>query len=109
MDNEEKVTQLRIMTESDEHESVLLSYLEDAKHVLLNRLYPDATDEEFSELTLPVKFERKQLRIAAWMMNKRGAEGEIQHIENGVHRNYKYADIPLEMLYDVMPFVGIPR
>lgn len=109
MDIEEKITQLRILTESDEHESVLLSYLADAKHIIMNRLYPYSADDEYSKLKFPEKYDWKQIRIAAWAMNKRGAEGQVQHIENGIHRNYKYADVPLELLYDVLPFVGIPR
>ena len=60
-------------------------------------------------MKLPEKYAWKQVRIAAWAMNKRGAESEVQHIENGIHRNYKYSDVPLELLYDVLPFVGIPR
>ena len=43
------------------------------------------------------------------MLNKRGAEGEVQHIENGIHRNYKYADVPTELLRDIPPMCGIPH
>ena len=110
MDNSEMALELRIITESDEDDAVLFSYLAQAKDVILNRMYPYMTDQSgFEYMKLPKRFEYKQIRIAAYFMNKRGAEGETQHIENGIHRNYKNSDVPEDMLWDVLPQVGIPR
>ncbi len=109
MEQYEKLAELRLIVESDEDDNVLLSYLEQAKDVILNRMYPYGTDEEYAQTDVPKRFEFKQIRIAAYFMNKRGAEGEVQHIENGIHRNYKSSDVPEEMLWDVFPVVGIPR
>ena len=110
MNTDEKVVLLRAMVESDESEFILLSYLLSAKHIILNRMYQyNIPDDEFDALELPSKYAMKQIRIAAYLMNKRGAEGETQHIENGIHRNYKNADVPNEMLFDVLPMVGLLR
>ena len=109
MEQYEKIAELRLIVESDEDDNVLLSYLEQAKDVILNRMYPYGTDEEYAQMDVPKRFEFKQIRIAAYFMNKRGAEGEVQHIENGIHRNYKSSDVPEDMLWDVFPVVGIPR
>lgn len=109
MDNNSMVEELRAVLETDESEFTLNSYLEQAKHIILGRLYPYLSDEEYEAMNLPSKFQNKQIRIAAYLMNKRGAEGEIQHIENGIHRNYGNADVPEAMLRDVLPYVGIPR
>ena len=109
MEQYEKLAELRLIVESDEDDNVLLSYLEQAKDVILNRMYPYGTDEEYAQMDVPKRFEFKQIRIAAYFMNKRGAEGEVQHIENGIHRNYKSSDVPEDMLWDVFPVVGIPR
>ena len=110
MDIDSMVNELRtILEDNDENEFTLLSYLEQAKHIILGRLYPYASEEEYERLSVPNKFENKQIRIAAYLLNKRGAEGEIQHIENGVHRNYGNADVPEALMRDVLPFVGIPR
>lgn len=109
MDSSEKVAELRLITESDEEDNILLSYLDQAKDVILNRMYPYANDAEYEAMDVPKRFEYKQIRIAAYFMNKRGAEGETQHIENGIHRNYKSSDVPEDMLWDVFPVVGIPR
>lgn len=109
MDDSEKLIELRVITDADDDDSVLLSYLRQAKDVILNRMYPYLDEDAFDDLTVPKRFEWKQIRIAAYFINKRGAEGEVQHIENGIHRNYKSADVPEDMLWDVLPCVGIPR
>ena len=109
MDDSTKVEELRLLTESDEDDSILLSFLGQAKNALFTRLYPYATDDDYSCYSVPAKYDYKQVRIAAYLMNKRGAEGEIAHIENGIHRNYKNSDVPYDMLVDVLPMIGIPR
>lgn len=109
MESNEKLAELRLIVETDEGDNVLLSYLDQAKDVILNRMYPYGNDEEYASMDVPKRFEYKQIRIAAYFMNKRGAEGETQHIENGIHRNYKSSDVPEDMLWDVFPVVGIPR
>ena len=108
MTEEEKLNELRRITDSEEDAAVLLSYLAQAKDVILNRMYPYCDDAEYTEMSVPDRFAWKQVRIAAYFMNKRGAEGETQHIENGIHRNYKSSDVPEDMLWDVFPQVGIP-
>ena len=107
MTDAEKIAELRLIVETDESDGILLSHLNQAKDVILNRMYPYGADDD--EADVPKRFEWKQIRIAAFFMNKRGAEGETQHIENGIHRNYKNPDVPEEILWDVFPVVGIPR
>jgi hypothetical protein len=109
MTDSEKLIELRVVTEADDDDSVLLSYLHAAGNMILNRMYPYKDDSFFEGLTIPKRHEERQIRIAAYLMNKRGAEGELQHIENGIHRNYKSADVPEEWLCDVYPQIGIPR
>ena len=84
---------------------VLSTYLSIAESAILNRLYPYTTDDE--EKSVPKKYHSLQVEIAAYMLNKRGAEGETQHIENGIHRNYGSADVPAEMLMRITPYVGV--
>lgn len=82
-------------------------YLDMAGAKILERLYP--YKENWDGLEVPDKYAMLQLKIAAYMLNKRGAEGQVQHIENGVHRNYGDADVPESMLSSVAPFIGIPQ
>lgn len=109
MDDWEKLIELRAITEADDDDSVLLSYLRQAKAAILYRMDQYMTDEEYEEAEVPKRYEDKQIEIAAYLLNRRGAEGETQHIENGIHRNYEAADIPPSMLRGITPFVGIPR
>ena len=109
MDDSDKVLELRRSTEARDEDSVLLSYLAQAREIILSRMYPFREESGYCEPEVPRRFEWKQIRIAAYLMNKRGAEGETQHIENGIHRNYKSADVPEEMMRDIPPYCGIPR
>lgn len=110
MDDSEKLVELRVILDSsDDDDATLLSYLSQAKGVILNRMYPYLDDRVYEELTVPKQYEYLQLRIACFLLNKRGAEGETQHIENGIHRNYQNADVPEAMLRGILPAVGIPR
>ena len=108
----EKISRLRVMigensrTAHPEDDETLIVYLDMAGDKILERLYPYRDDRR--EYEIPEKYEMLQLKIATYLLNKRGAEGEVQHIENGVHRNYGDADIPEAMLSSVAPFIGIP-
>lgn len=104
MTKEEMTVMLADMV-GDDDSLVLSTYLNAAGEAIINRVYPYAKDDE--ELTVPRKYHGLQVEIAAYMINKRGAEGQIQHIENGIHRNYGSADIPDDMLSRIVPYVGV--
>ena len=106
----DKLAELRRMLEpATEDDAVLLSYLDQAKEMIVTRMFPYATEEEIEYAIVPKRFEYKQVRIALYLLNKRGAEGETLHNENGISRRYRNGDLPDEMLADVLPCVGIPR
>jgi hypothetical protein len=86
---------------------LLTVFLRLAGQKILNRMYP--YKESYDGLTVPDRYLNVQLKIASYMINKMGAEGEIQHIENGIHRNYGDADIPESLLKDVAPFCQAVR
>jgi hypothetical protein len=48
-----------------------------------------------------------QIQIALFLYNKQGAEGEKEHVENGVSRYYENADIPSSLLDDITPLVVV--
>lgn len=107
MDYGTKLRILRGMTEAREDDEVLTAYLDAAKELILNIVYP--FNENRAELDVPSVYEMKQVEIAAYMVNKRGAEGEIQHIENGTHRNYGSSDVPEAMIKHITPFCGVVK
>jgi hypothetical protein len=82
---------------------VLLTYLNVAGHKIINRAYPYGTEET----EVPARYEFLQCEIAAYLLNKRGAEGQLIHSENGISRSYGSADVPEAMLNAVTPMVGV--
>lgn len=110
MDDSEKLLELRIILDPvDDDDATLLSYLEQSKAAILYRMNQYMTDDEYEAASVPKRYEHKQIQIAAYLLNRRGAEGETQHIENGIHRSYEAADVPPSMLRGITPCVGIPR
>lgn len=104
MADNEKLTKLRLMVGAMESEdALLLMYLTDAERAILNHLYP--MDDEAH--TLPNRYESRQVEIAAYLYNKRGAEGETSHNENGISRSYESGWIPDSMLSDIIPFGSV--
>lgn len=78
----------------------LLAYLDLAKQVVLNKCYP--FDKTVTEV--PECYQNVQVEVAAYLLNKRGAEGETRHSENGIDRTYEAASVPASMLRGVVPF-----
>ena len=103
MTMEKKIDMLRRMMPGDDTDAGILEvYLELAGQKVLNRMYP--FKDNYDGLEVPDRYVAVQLKIANYMINKIGAEGQIQHIENGIHRNYGSADIPDGMMEEVVPF-----
>lgn len=104
MDNVEKLNMLRNMTNGNESDTTLLSYLSIAKRKMMNRLYPFGSP---TDADIPEEYESLQLEIAVVLMNKRGIEGEVTHNENGVSRTYGGADVNT-LLAEITPNCAIP-
>ena len=103
MTQAEKLKLLNAMVGESDTEEVLLAYLDIAGSKIINRVYPYGTDEP----EVPRRYEYLQCEIAAYLMNKRGAEGQTSHNENGISRSYESADVPESMLSAVTPMVGV--
>ena len=105
MTQTEKLQLLKALVGESDTEEVLLAYLNIAGRKILNRAYPYGTDET----EIPTRYDFLQCEIAAYMLNKRGAEGQTSHSENGISRSYESADVPESMLGAVTPMVGVIR
>lgn len=107
MTEADKLTMLRVMVgqanEGEWVDDTLLSYLKIAGHKIVRRAYP--YDDTVTEV--PARYGYLQCEIAAYLLNKRGAEGEISHSENGISRTYGSADVPESMLKEIIPKVGV--
>lgn len=104
MEDSEKLKILKAMVDETD-ENVLSAYLTLAGRKIINRAYP----YDNSVTTVPDQYSTLQCEIAAYMLNKRGAEGQTQHTENGITRAYENADVPASMLKAITPHCGIPK
>ena len=105
MTQAEKLQLLKAMVGESDTEEVLLTYLNISGRKIINRAYPFGTDET----EVPTRYDFLQCEIAAYMLNKRGAEGQTSHSENGISRSYESADVPESLLGAVTPTVGVLR
>lgn len=104
MDLSEMLNKLQAIT-GETDEDVLKVYLDIAGDVILRRLYPYGT-----EITqVPSPYEVRQIEIASYLLNKRGAEGETAHSENGINRTYGDAYVPPSYLRGIVPFARVPH
>lgn len=103
MNDEEKLIALKAMVGGSDTDDVLSTYLKLAGRKIIARAYP--YDPSVTEV--PVQYDTLQCEIAAYMLNKRGAEGQTSHSENGVSRSYENGDVPSSMLKAVVPYCGV--
>ena len=98
-----QLERLKIRITEDVNDIELEDILESAKAVILSRRFP------FGEYPADIedKYKDLQIRIAVEMYNKRGAEGETSHSENGVSRTYSSANVSEELLREITPKAGV--
>ena len=104
----DKLALLRVMvgqpvTDENWSDNVLLSYLKLAGEKIINRAYP--YDDTVTEV--PRRYGALQCEIESYLLNKRGAEGQTSHSENGVNRTYENADVPESLMSNVTPFIEV--
>lgn len=104
MTKEQQCTLLKATTGETDN-ALLSAYLDLAGETICNRCYPFAPDKR----DVPAKYHALQVEIAGYLLNKRGAEGETAHSENGISRSYESASVPDSMLKNVVPFVSVLR
>ena len=102
MSEDEKLTYVKSMTDETDLD-VLRTYLKVAGQKIICQAFPYKND--VSEV--PAKYDTLHCEIAAYMLNKRGAEGQTSHTENGISRQYENGDVPESMLKAVIPFAEV--
>lgn len=103
MTHDEKLTALKAMVGGSDTDEVLSAYLNLAGGKIIAKAYP--YNSEVTEV--PAQYHYLQVEIAAYMLNKRGAEGQTSHTENGITRQYENADVPASMLKTITPYCGV--
>lgn len=102
MTDAEKLSMLKTMT-GEKDEDVLSTYLSIAGNKILKRAYPFNS----TVTVVPDRYAYNQVEIAAYLVNKRGAEGETAHSENGISRSYEDGDVPPTLLREIVPCASL--
>lgn len=98
-----QLERLKIRITENVTDEELEDILDSAKAVILSRRFPFGEQPDDIES----RYKDLQVRIAVEMFNKRGAEGETAHSENGVSRSYSSASVSEELLREITPKVGV--
>lgn len=98
-----QLDRLKIRITEKINDAELEDILESAKAVILSRRFPFGEQPE----ELENKYKDLQIRIAVEMFNKRGAEGETAHSENGISRSYASANVSEDLLKEITPKAGV--
>lgn len=104
MESTTQMELLKSMTDEDD-EDLLSAALQYATQAILNAAYPFGT----TETECPARYYSNQLEIAAYLLNKRGAEGQLVMSENGIYRTFESASIPGSMFHGIIPYAGVFR
>lgn len=103
MTTADKTTYTATLLDNAVTEEIIQAYLEAAAEGILRKRYPFGSEGK----EVPDQYCRLQCEIAAYLINKRGAEGQLSHNENGVSRSYEASYIPSSMLKWVIPYCGV--
>ena len=98
----EKIEMVKSMT-GETSDGVVSAYLRIAGNKICRKAFP--FDPAVTEV--PEQYSLLQVEIAVYLLNKRGAEGESAHSENGISRTYESGDVPPSMLRQIVPMCGV--
>ena len=97
----EKIESMRVAIAPDTAEdTVLLSEIQAAETMILNKMYPFGYSDD---VTVPLRYERLQIKLAVELFTQRGAEGQASHSENGTTRTWPTVN---RMLAQIVPHCG---
>lgn len=90
------------LTEISDEELLIL--LDEASELILNRMYPFTRPSDIT--AVPARYENIQIQIAIELVNRKGAEGEMSHSENGTVRSYESGSVSSSLLKKIAPHCG---
>lgn len=89
---------------SEAEVALLVLLLQFAGDKIVSRRFP--FDENSAVVEVPARYKTLQVRIAAELYAKMGAEGQVSHSENGISRAWESSDVSQSLLEDVVPMAS---
>lgn len=97
----EQLQKLKVQLDNpDVDDGILIFCLDRAKDIICDIRNSDKVETMYLNT---------QISIAIELYNKRGAEGQLAHTENGISRTYSSADISREIIRTITPVVKTPN
>ena len=101
-----QVERLKARLEGENYTDALLSdLLESAKYIIFEHRFPFSDYPE----QLEPRYQNLQLQIAVELFGKMGADGQINHSENGISRSWQSADVSYDLLSRITPISKVVR
>lgn len=92
--------------EDSSMDSLLSIYLNQAEKAVIKARHPYGSIDVQKAKALDDYSDNVE-SIYVYLWNKRGAEGQTSHNENGINRTFENAGIPISFLVDIVPLVKI--
>lgn len=107
MTDEEMCNLVAALVHEPRFDEFVPSYVAIAKDAVLNHVFPYIEGATWDDV--PKKHHVRACEIAVYLVNRRGAEGETAHSENGIAHSYESAGIPKSYFDGIVPFAGVPK
>lgn len=104
MISDQDIMLVKALTGEDD-DNLVLAFLTLAGDKICRRAFPF----DYSLVEVPKQYKHLQIEAAVYLLNKRGAEGQVSHSENGISRSYENADLPQSMLDEIVPYGVVVR
>ena len=106
MTQAEKIAMVKNLVENDAEatDAVVAVYLNSALYAMLERLYP--FDASKTATDVPERYDMIQCELAARYFLRRGGQGELNHEENGINRQWESVD-DADILNRLTPFAKV--
>lgn len=106
MTQAEKIAMVQTLVENDAEatDTVVSVYLTLALNTMLERLYP--YDSSKTAADLPERYDTIQCELGSRYYLRKGGQGEVNHEENGVNRQWASADDE-DILRKLTPFAKV--
>lgn len=105
MTDADKIQLVKAMSDETD-DAVISAFLSMAGDAIINYVDPYRTTDRDELLD---KYGGIQAKAASYFLNKRGADGQTSHSENGISRSYESGDLPASLLREITPFCGAVR
>jgi hypothetical protein len=108
MTNADKLNRVKLLlgVTTDEEDTLLSGYLDLAKELIISHMCSVMTPS-IPMLDVPSKYDGVQIMAVIAGYNLIGAEGEVIHNENGIHRHFEYSDMLKYVEGHVLPYARI--